>query len=137
MFDEDTLQCLAVVDWELASCGGVLTDLVSCLLAHPITPMGGINAAGGPPIDDSIPKYTDLMKLYSERRGIGEISHWLFNVFTAVQIFRLCSIIQGIVKRRSQGIASGDTRASSHFSAATVKALASMGLSVAHSKAKL
>eukprot|EP00397_Hematodinium_sp_SG-2012_P055450 GEMP01067689.1.p2 GENE.GEMP01067689.1~~GEMP01067689.1.p2 ORF type:complete len:135 (+),score=20.25 GEMP01067689.1:218-622(+) len=118
-----------------------VTDLITCLMAHPITPVGGINVQGGRGIDYSVdtdlPTHTELIKVYTEARGIAEVDQWLFRIFTAVQLFRLCGIVQGIVKRRSQGIASGQAGTSLRFTVEAVTTLASVGLHVLNQEAKL
>jgi len=110
IFDPETLEVRAVLDWELCTCGNGLVDLASLLMAFPATSVGGI-ASGNDlkpivyehPSCAGIPKLERLLRVYDPQLAFGR-----YRSILALQIFRMASILQGVVtRRRKAGVATG------------------------------
>lgn len=107
MFAKDTLQLVAVMDWELSTLGHPLADLAyQCMLWRmPSGPVlsglrGVDRGANGLPIEE------EYVARYCERAGLSGIENW--NFYLVFGLFRLAAIVQGVKARALQGNASSD-----------------------------
>ncbi|MCO8274290.1 phosphotransferase family protein [Actinoplanes sp. TRM 88003] len=103
----DISKVLAVVDWELATVGDVLTDIaLMCVYRQPqLDPILGLDAAWA---SDRLPSADAIAEAYARRRGIS-LDHWPF--YLALANFKLAVIAQGISYRARQGAAADPTSA--------------------------
>jgi aminoglycoside phosphotransferase (APT) family kinase protein len=103
----DISKVLAVVDWELATVGDVLTDIaLMCVYRQPqLDPILGLDAAWA---SDRLPSADAIAEAYARRRGIG-LDHWPF--YLALANFKLAVIAQGISYRARRGAAADPTSA--------------------------
>ena len=91
----DISKVLAVVDWELATVGDVLTDIaLMCVYRQPqLDPILGLDAAWA---SDRLPDGDAIAEAYARRRGV-DLDHWPF--YLALANFKLAVIAQGITYR--------------------------------------
>lgn len=91
----DISKVLAVVDWELATVGDVLTDVaLMCVYRQPqLDPILGLPAAWA---SERLPDADAIAEAYAQRRGIN-LDHWPF--YLALANFKLAVIAQGISYR--------------------------------------
>jgi aminoglycoside phosphotransferase (APT) family kinase protein len=91
----DISKVLAVVDWELATVGDVLTDVaLLCVYRQPqLDPILGLPAAWA---SDRLPDADAIAEAYARRRGVN-LDHWPF--YLALANFKLAVIAQGISYR--------------------------------------
>ncbi|MBL7252990.1 phosphotransferase family protein [Paractinoplanes lichenicola] len=91
----DVSKVLAVVDWELATVGDVLTDIaLMCVYRQPeLDPILGLDAAWASP---RLPTADTIAQAYATRRRVG-LDHWPF--YLALANFKLAVIAQGISYR--------------------------------------
>ena len=103
----DISKVLAVVDWELATVGDVLTDIaLMCVYRQPqLDPILGLDAAWA---SDRLPDADAIAEAYARRRGVN-LDHWPF--YLALANFKLAVIAQGISYRARQGAAADPTSA--------------------------
>ena len=102
VFNPDTREINAVLDWELSTLGDSLSDL-GYLLGILDAPKDFIFSGFGN-VDRSsfgIPEEYELLEIYCERRGIESIENWPF--YKSFGFFRLASICAGIHGRVAQG----------------------------------
>ena len=101
----DISKVLAVVDWELATVGDVLTDIaLMCVYRQPqLDPILGLDAAWA---SDRLPDGDSIAEAYARRRGVN-LDHWPF--YLALANFKLAVIAQGISYRARQGAAADPT----------------------------
>jgi aminoglycoside phosphotransferase (APT) family kinase protein len=101
----DIGKVLAVVDWELATVGDVLTDVaLMCVYRQPsLDPILGLDAAWASP---RLPSADALAEAYARRRGV-DLAHWPF--YLGLANFKLAVIAQGISYRARQGAAADPT----------------------------
>jgi aminoglycoside phosphotransferase (APT) family kinase protein len=94
---------LAILDWELSTLGHPLSDFsYQCMGWHlPQEAFGGL--AGLDLTAMNIPTEADYIQRYCEKTGRKDIEHW--NYYLAFNIFRLASIIHGIIGRITAGTA--------------------------------
>lgn len=91
---------LAVADWELSTIGHPLADLAyNCIIWH--IPSGLGSARLG---DLGIPEEKEYLAAYAMRTGRERIDNWEF--YLAFSFFRLAGLLQGVLKRAMEGIAS-------------------------------
>lgn len=108
MFDKDSAQAIAVLDWELSTLGHPLADFSYHCMAWHIPAnlgrgIGGIDiAALGIPSEDA------YMRRYCERTGLATPEQLKadWNFYLAYNMFRIAAILQGIAKRVEAGTAS-------------------------------
>ena len=107
IFDYETPEILAVLDWELSTLGHPYADLAyQCLQWY--LPKMGIT----PGLDEidihklGIPSEQEYIKSYCEKMGIDGIPNWSF--YLAFGFFRIAGIAQGVYKRSLQGNASAE-----------------------------
>ncbi|HMM95800.1 MAG: phosphotransferase family protein [Micrococcales bacterium] len=98
---DDITTVLAVVDWELATIGDVLTDvaLMAVYRQPELDAILGVEAAWA---SDRLPSGDDLAHSYALMRGV-DLPHWPF--YLALANFKLAVIAQGISYRARQGAA--------------------------------
>jgi len=103
----DISKVLAVVDWELATVGDVLTDIaLMCVYRQPqLDPILGLDAAWA---SDRLPDADTIAQAYARRRGV-DLDHWPF--YLALANFKLAVIAQGISYRARRGAAADPTSA--------------------------
>jgi len=102
---------LAVIDWELATLGDPLADFVYHCMKYrvpgwPIQVLSDAEKAAS-----GIPTEMEYRAMYCEQTGRKEIPN--FDFYMAFGMFRLVSILQGIVKRYLDGNASNANAAES------------------------
>lgn len=121
IFDRDSNEIAAVLDWELSTLGDGLADLAYFCLPHtfpstsPVLPgMAGIdlNAIGIPSISEVCSLYCDRFNKYAatstaeipllDKREVEQT----LNYYLAFSMFRSASICQGVYKRSLMGNAS-------------------------------
>jgi aminoglycoside phosphotransferase (APT) family kinase protein len=110
IFDAETTDCRAVLDWELSTIGHPFADLAAVIMQWqlPAGPegrgMGGLDReALGLPTDE------EFIAAYCKRRGLDGIDN--FGYYLAFCFFRMAGIIQGVLKRALDGNASNPERA--------------------------
>ncbi len=97
-------KALAVLDWELSTLGHPLADFTYFLMVWHFPPAVRGGLAGVDIAALGIPTLDDAVARYSKRTGRGEITD--LNFCLAYNMFRLCSIMQGVYARALQGNAS-------------------------------
>jgi aminoglycoside phosphotransferase (APT) family kinase protein len=92
---DDVTSVLAVVDWELATVGDVLTDVaLMCVYRQPVLDaILGVEAAWA---SARLPSSDLLAQMYATMRGV-DLPHWSF--YVALANFKLAVIAQGISYR--------------------------------------
>ncbi|MEW9920402.1 phosphotransferase family protein [Marimonas sp. MJW-29] len=110
IFDAETTDCRAVLDWELSTIGHPFADLAAVIMQWQLPAgtegrgMGGLDrAALGLPTDES------FIAKYCERRGLPGIEN--FGYYLGFCFFRMAGIVQGVLKRGLDGNASNPERA--------------------------
>ena len=95
---------LAILDWELSTLGHPLADFsYHCMSWH--IPPGEFRGIAGLDLESlGIPGEADYVASYCRRTGRAGIEHWDF--YLAYNLFRIAAILQGIMKRALDGIAS-------------------------------
>ena len=124
--EDDISKVLAVVDWELATVGDVMTDVaLMCVYRQPeLDAILGVEAAWA---SDRLPSGDALAQAYAARRAV-DLAHWPF--YLALANFKLAVIAQGISYRARKGAAAdasaaGAERAVPELLAAGIRALGS------------
>jgi aminoglycoside phosphotransferase (APT) family kinase protein len=96
---------LAVLDWELSTLGDPRADFAYTSMIWRLTPqeyrlgIGGLERQG-----IGIPTEAEYLEAYCRRTGRSGIENW--NFFIVFNLFRLASILQGIMVRAIKGNAS-------------------------------
>ncbi|HKD67974.1 MAG TPA: phosphotransferase [Candidatus Binataceae bacterium] len=96
---------LAVLDWELSTLGDPRADFAYTMMIWRLTPedyrlgIAGLDRQG-----IGIPGEAEYLESYCRRTGRNKIEHWDF--FIVFNLFRLASILQGIMVRAIKGNAS-------------------------------
>ncbi|WP_281993457.1 phosphotransferase family protein [Sulfitobacter geojensis] len=110
IFDAETTDCRAVLDWELSTIGHPFADLAAVIMQWQLPAgaegrgMGGLDrAALGLPSDQ------EFIAAYCRRRGLNGIDN--FGYYLGFCFFRMAGIIQGVLKRALDGNASNPERA--------------------------
>ena len=106
MFNSDSAEVIAVLDWELSTLGHPFADLAyQCMHLRMPSGVGSLDGLQGvhrPSL--GIPTEQEYVARYCQRMGIEKIDHWVF--YLAFSFFRLSAILQGVAKRATQGNAS-------------------------------
>jgi len=97
---------LAILDWELSTLGDPLADFAyQCLAWH--IPQGQFRGIAGLDLAAlGIPDEPHYIASYCARTGRETIAHW--NFYLAYNLFRIAAILQGVMKRALEGIASSE-----------------------------
>lgn len=110
IYDAETTDCRAILDWELSTIGHPFADLAAVIMQWQLPAgtegrgMGGLDrAALGLPSDQ------EFIAKYCERRGLQSIDN--FGYYLGFCFFRMAGIIQGVLKRGLDGNASNPERA--------------------------
>jgi len=110
IFDAQTTDCRAVLDWELSTIGHPYADLAAVIMQWQMPAgsegrgMGGLDrAALGLPSDE------EFIAQYCKRRGHSGVDN--FGYYLGFNFFRMAAIIQGVLKRALDGNASNPERA--------------------------
>jgi aminoglycoside phosphotransferase (APT) family kinase protein len=95
---------VAILDWELSTLGHPLADFSYNCMGWHIPPadfrgIGGLDLAAL-----GIPSEQAYIEQYCRRTGREGIAHWDF--YLAYNLFRIAAILQGVMKRALEGIAS-------------------------------
>lgn len=121
---------VAVLDWELSTLGHPLADFSYHCMAWHIEPGTFRGIAGLDHAALGIPSEREYVRRYCERTGRADpaalAADWDF--YLAYNLFRLASIMQGIVKRAADGIAAS---AQAQSSASLTRTLAEQAWSFA------
>ena len=104
VFHPEEPRILAILDWELSTLGNPLADFAYHCLAWHIPPGQFRGIAGLDLAALGIPTEEEYVAMYCRRTGRDRIPHWDF--YLAYNLFRLAAILQGIMKRHVEGVAS-------------------------------
>jgi aminoglycoside phosphotransferase (APT) family kinase protein len=97
---------LAILDWELSTLGHPLADFSYHCMSWHIPPGQFRGIAGLDLASLGVPSEAEYVSAYCRRTGREGIGHWDF--YLAYNLFRLAAILQGIMKRALEGIASSE-----------------------------
>lgn len=109
LFSNDTLNCVAVLDWELSTIGHPYADLAGVIMQWSMPPgrdgrgLAGVDRAGL-----GLPSDTQVIDAYCAHRDISGIDN--FASYLAFSFFRMAAILQGVKKRALDGNASDPAR---------------------------
>lgn len=110
IFDAQTSDCKAVLDWELSTTGHPYADLAGVIMQWQMPP--GDEGRGLQGIDRKalgLPSDQEFIEAYCRRRNIAGIDN--FGFYLAFSFFRMGAILQGVLKRAVDGNASNPERA--------------------------
>ena len=109
IFSKTGPECLALLDWELATLGHPYADLANVIMqwSMPYGPegrgLGGVNRKSQGLMEDQ-----EFIDTYCSLRKIGKIEN--FGFYLAFCFFRMAGILQGVKKRALEGNASNPER---------------------------
>jgi aminoglycoside phosphotransferase (APT) family kinase protein len=127
MFAPNTIEVVAILDWELSTLGHPIADLAYLCMQRRLGRDSPIIGLANLDLEAlGIPHETDFLESYCQRANLNGVEPWSF--YLACSFFRLASICQGVLKRSIDGNAS-----SKHASelGAMVKPLAVFGMEAA------
>ena len=110
IFDAQTTDCRAVLDWELSTIGHPYADLAAVIMQWQMP--AGPEGRGMQGLDRAalgLPSDAEFIEQYCERRGLEGIDN--FGYYLGFNFFRMAGIIQGVLKRALDGNASNPERA--------------------------
>ena len=128
MFDKQSGEIIAVLDWELSTLGHPYADLSYQCMQMRLPASKDATIPGLMGIDTSalgIPNEEEYIAMYCKQAGIDKIDNWAF--YLSFSFFRLAAIAQGVAKRAADGNASNK---SASAAGAMVQPLAEMALAV-------
>ncbi|MDA8552982.1 phosphotransferase [Alphaproteobacteria bacterium] len=106
IYGNDSLQPIAVLDWELSTIGHPLSDFAYCAMmyftpsdARPSPGLLGLNLN-----DEGIPSLPEFVAMYADAAGRASVDE--INYYMAFSNFRMAAILQGVYKRSLDGNAS-------------------------------
>ncbi|KIG04726.1 phosphotransferase [Caballeronia concitans] len=103
IFHRDEPRVLAVLDWELSTLGDPLADFAYHCMAWHVDPSQFRGIAGLDWAALGIPDEAAYVARYCERTGLAIEGDW--NFYLAYNMFRIAAILQGIMKRVTDGTA--------------------------------
>lgn len=107
LFAPDTLDAVAVVDWELSTLGHPIADLAYLCMQRRMETDLAIPGIRGLDLEAlGIPSEQDFLASYCRRTGFDDVEPWPF--YLACSFFRLAAICQGVLKRALDGNASNE-----------------------------
>ena len=110
IFSTDTLEVVAVVDWELSTLGHPIADLAYLCMQRRMEAGRAIPGLRGLDLDAlGIPNEADFLASYCRRTNLDDVEPWSF--YLACSFFRLAAICQGVLKRALDGNASNERAA--------------------------
>lgn len=127
IFDAESAQCRAILDWELSTVGHPYADLAAMVMQwHMPAGDDGRGLAGFDRAANGLPSDAEFIAAYCERRSLSGIPD--FGFYLAFCFFRIAAILQGVKKRALDGNASNPELGLRY--AAVIPQLASKGLDV-------
>lgn len=105
IFDPDSLEVRAILDWELSTLGHPYADLAYQCMQWRLPNDGVFKGLDG--VDREalgLPTEREYVAAYCARRGLDGVAHWSFHI--AFAFFRLAAILQGVFRRALDGNAS-------------------------------
>ena len=105
MFDTETPDMIAVLDWELSTLGHPFADLAYQCMGLRLPQNGMIKGLKG--IDRNahvLPEEAEYVAQYCALRGIAPPENWAF--YMVFSFFRLAAILEGVLHRAQSGNAS-------------------------------
>ena len=106
IYGPDSLDPIAVLDWELSTIGHPLSDFAYCAMMYFI-PAGAQPSPGLAGLDlteNGLPSLSEFVAMYADAAGRSDVS--AINYYMAFSKFRMAAILQGVYKRSLDGNAS-------------------------------
>ena len=107
IFSHDSLNAIALLDWELSTLGHPYADLGYQCMQLRMARNGALKGLDG--IDRSalgIPTEQEYIAQYCQHRGLSHIPNWTF--YLCFSFFRFAAILQGVYHRAIQGNAASE-----------------------------
>lgn len=104
IYDPNSAEILAVIDWELGTLGDPFSDLAYNCLNYYVGDPQRADITGIDLADYGIPDEDEYVALYCKARSMEKPENWSF--YLALSLFRLAAISQGVYKRGLDGNAS-------------------------------
>ena len=105
MFSPDNCRVIGLLDWELSTLGNSMADIAYQCMCLRLPQHGLVKGLAG--IDRTalgIPSEQDYVAAYCKKRGVDAPDAWGF--YMTFAYFRLIAILQGVIKRATDGNAS-------------------------------